>query len=178
MCCLCTVCLSYSVVVCVCMVVETEGSKYRDSIEVLRLSLVRRYGYTVYGVLSLLPPATPGRLNDLLMNEILTVQSVTYLVRTLMDSVTVVSSHFLCFRQSGCSCPNYCNRAYTFTCTCKLCMHYYAHVHVHVCVHLFFEDSLFYHSHFYQVAVVYVCVVVLCVHCNLSIIQVHIYMYM
>jgi len=31
---------------------------------------------------ALFPLATPGRLNDLLMNEILSVKSVTYLVST------------------------------------------------------------------------------------------------
>ena len=38
------------------------------------------YKVVFYVLLALCFPATPGRLNDLLMNEILTVKSVTYLV--------------------------------------------------------------------------------------------------
>lgn len=40
------------------------------------------------------PPATPGRLNDLLMNEIMDVKSVTYLVRmpSQPDSIVFILS--------------------------------------------------------------------------------------
>lgn len=45
------------------------------------------------------PPATPGRLNDLLMNEIMDVKSVTYLVRmpSQPDSVVFILSPLTVF---------------------------------------------------------------------------------
>ena len=70
-----------------CTVEETGDSRSTKSTREWRSSLVRgivagdHFNHVIY--LSVCLPATPGRLNDLLMNEILTVNTVTYLVSVM-----------------------------------------------------------------------------------------------